>query len=78
LENWTTVKAFAVHVAEKFREIRFLGWDIALTEDGPAVIELNNSPDMGMIQDFYGGVRDGLHITPKDWWYQSKFTLKNQ
>jgi hypothetical protein len=78
LEKWTEVQAFAVHVAEKFREIRYLGWDIALTTNGPAVIELNNSPDMGMIQDFYGGIRDGLHIDPKVWWHQSKFTIKNQ
>jgi hypothetical protein len=78
IEDWAVLKTFATQVAEKFREIRFLGWDIAFTAAGPAVVELNNSPDMGMIQDFYGGVRDSLHINPTDWWYQSKFTIKTQ
>jgi hypothetical protein len=77
IEAWGDVKAFAIEVATKLREINYLGWDIALTTTGPAVVEVNNSPDMGMIQDFYGGVRDGLQIKPKDWWYQSNYTIKN-
>jgi hypothetical protein len=62
---------------EPFREIRYMSWDIAFTKDGPAVIELNNAPGIDIIQDCYGGIRDGLEINPKDWWYQSNFTIKN-
>jgi hypothetical protein len=53
------------------------GLYIAFTEDGPAVIELNNAPGIGIIQDCYGGIRDDLNINPKDWWYQSNYTIKN-
>lgn len=77
LEEWDAVKTFALEVAEKLREMRYIGWDIGFTQSGPAVVELNNSPDLGMIQDFYGGVQDDLKINPKEWWYQSNFTLKN-
>jgi hypothetical protein len=77
IETWPEAKQFALDVAKKFREIRYMGWDIAFTEDGPAVIELNNAPGIGIIQDCYGGIRDDLNINPKDWWYQSNYTIKN-
>lgn len=77
METWSEAKRFAIAVAQKFREIKYMGWDIAFTNDGPAVIELNNAPGIGIIQDCYGGIRDALHINPKDWWYQSNYTIKN-
>jgi hypothetical protein len=77
METWAETKAFTVNAALKFRDIRYLGWDIAVTKDGPSVIEFNNKPDMAGIQDSYGGIRDDLKINPKDWWYQSNFTIKN-
>ena len=77
MESWTEVKRFALVVAKKFREIKYIGWDIGLSPEGPTIIEINKRPDMEMIQDFYGGIRDDLKIKPKDWWYRSDFTLKN-
>jgi hypothetical protein len=77
MKTWAYVKAFTIAAAQKFREIRYLGWDIAVTKDGPAVIEFNNKPDIAGIQDSYGGIRDDFQINPKDWWYQSNYTLKN-
>jgi hypothetical protein len=77
IEVWNEAKQFAIDVAKKFREIRYMGWDIAFTKDGPAVIELNNAPGISIIQDCYGGIRDDLKITPKNWWYQSNYTIKN-
>jgi len=77
LETWEVTKAFTLATARKFREIRYLGWDIAFTKNGPSVIEFNNKPDMAGIQDSYGGIRDAWNINPKDWWYQSNYTLKN-
>jgi hypothetical protein len=77
IEKWQQVKALALEVALKFREIKYLGWDIAITPQGPVVIELNHRPGVGIIQDWYGGIRDDLKINPKDWWYKSKYTLKN-
>lgn len=77
VEQWDDVKAFALQVAKKFREIKYLGWDIAVTKDGFAVIEINHHPGFGIVQDCYGGARDDLKINPKDWWYQSNYTIKN-
>jgi len=74
---WPQVLQFVLEVASKFREITYLGWDIALTTNGPAVIEMNKRPDMEMIQDWYGGIANDLKIVPKDWWYRSNYTLKN-
>jgi hypothetical protein len=77
MESWEQTKAFTIAAARKLREIRYLGWDIAFTTSGPSVIEFNNKPDMAGIQDSYGGIRDDLQINPKDWWYQSNYTIKN-
>lgn len=77
IQPWNEAKAFAVDVARKFREIRYMGWDIAFSTNGPSVIELNNAPGIGIIQDCYGGIRDDLKINPKDWWYKTNYTIKN-
>jgi hypothetical protein len=77
IAQWKDVKDFALTTAKKFREIRYLGWDIALTADGFSVIEINHHPGFGIVQDCYGGARDDLKINPKDWWYQSNYTIKN-
>jgi hypothetical protein len=77
LEKWNEAKAFTITIAKKFREIKYMGWDIAFSKNGPSVIELNNAPGIGIIQDCYGGIRDDLNINPRDWWYQSNYTIKN-
>jgi hypothetical protein len=77
MKIWTEAKRFTLAAAQKFREIKYMGWDIAFTTNGPSVIELNNAPGIGIIQDCYGGIRDDMKINPKDWWYQSNYTIKN-
>jgi hypothetical protein len=76
LESWQAIKSFVMREIVKFREIRYLGWDIAMTVNGPVVIELNNGPDVEILQDFYGGLKDDFKIIPDKWWYNHKFTLK--
>lgn len=76
IDNWPVIKAFVLKEIEKFREIKYLGWDVALSKDGPVVIELNNGPDVEILQDFYGGLKDDFQIIPSKWWYNNKFTLK--
>lgn len=77
IENWEDARALAIAAALRFREIKYLGWDVAITINGPVIIELNHRPGVGIIQDWYGGIRDDLKINPKDWWYKSNYTLKN-
>ncbi len=77
IEKWHEAKAFAIAITKKFREIKYMGWDIAFSPEGPTVIELNNAPGLNIIQDCYGGIAHELNINPNDWWYKSNFTVKN-
>ena len=74
--QWENIKDFILKTTQKFREIRYLGWDVALTQNGPLIIEINNGPGIELVQDFYNGIRDDLHIVPEKWWYNRKYTLK--
>ncbi len=76
LPSWQKAKECALQAASKFREIRYLGWDVAITVEGPSIIEFNHHPGVGIVQDCYGGIRDDLKIVPDEWWYQSNYTLK--
>ena len=33
-------------------EIRYVGWDVAITNDGPCIIEGNEFPSYGLIQNY--------------------------
>ncbi len=77
LKSWPVAKAFALEAAVKLRDIKYLGWDVALSTEGPSIIEFNHHPGVGIVQDCYGGIRDDLKITPKDWWYKKNYTIKN-
>lgn len=75
---WEELAAFASATALKYREMRYVGWDIAYTERGPVVIEGNNGPGMGILQDHYGGLRDTFGIDePRKYWFRENFTLRN-
>ena len=74
--NWEETKKFILETTKKFREIRYLGWDVAITKQGPMIIEINNGPGIELVQDFYNGIRDDLKIIPEKWWYNRKYTLK--
>lgn len=75
---WEELTAFACSLAMKYREMRYVGWDVAYTEQGPLVIEGNNGPDMSIIQDHYGGLRTTFGIDrPHSYWFREDFTLRN-
>ena len=42
---WEKVKALCVQAAEKLPQVAFVGWDVAITEDGVQMIEGNNSSE---------------------------------
>jgi hypothetical protein len=75
---WEEVTNFIMEVAEKVYQIKYLGWDLAFTTDGPAVIEINAGAGIEFLQDCYGGVRSGYEINnPRFWWRQSQFFIQN-
>lgn len=44
--RWTEVEAMALHVQNKCPFYKMLGLDIAITPDGPVLIEMNPDPDL--------------------------------
>lgn len=51
-------KAFEAH--RLFPDIRSIGWDVAITEEGPIFIEGNDNWEIQTIQAIYGGERNKL------------------
>ena len=52
LPFWGEVKAIAVRAHAAFEGRVMIGWDIAIDEDGPIIIEGNRGPDMDLMQRF--------------------------
>jgi hypothetical protein len=57
LPMWKEVREFALRAHRAFADRVLVGWDIAITPDGPIMIEGNSSPDLDIMQRF---VRGGL------------------
>lgn len=54
LSSWPMIKALAVAAHRAFPHRVLVGWDIALTPEGPMLLEGNNSPDVMFPQRAYG------------------------
>ncbi len=73
--QWRDIQEFILKAAVQLREISMVGWDVALTMEGPVIIEINEGPDIEIVQDLYGGIRDMMGISnPSKWWNYGKFT----
>lgn len=57
LPMWGEVREFAVRAHRAFGDRIVIGWDIAITPDGPVLVEGNAAPDFDIMQRF---VRHGL------------------
>lgn len=44
LPFWSEIKQLVIDTAKKFPELSFVGWDIAISEEGPVIIEGNGAP----------------------------------
>lgn len=76
--HWSEVKEFIISTAQKVDSIKFIGWDIAYTETGPAVIEMNAGAGLEYLQDCHGGVRRAYGIeNPRKYWYSSNYAIKD-
>ncbi len=50
IPNWELVKKSVVESAEQLDKLRFIGWDVAITEDGIEFVEANIGQDPSVIQ----------------------------
>lgn len=50
LPMWDQVVSLALRAHRSFSGTRIVGWDIAILQDGPCLIEGNSGPDLDMIQ----------------------------
>lgn len=48
--DWERMKATAVEGAKVLRHFGVIGWDMAATDDGPVIVEANETPDFGLVQ----------------------------
>lgn len=46
-------KALVVQMAQAMPELKLVGWDIAIGQDGPDLVELNAYPDLHFNQNYY-------------------------
>lgn len=42
IENWTEIKKSLCNYQSRIPQLKAIGWDVALTDDGPVIIEINN------------------------------------
>jgi hypothetical protein len=52
LPLWEETKALAMRAHRSFADRVLVGWDIAITDDGPVIVEGNSSPDLDILQRF--------------------------
>lgn len=57
LPYWNEVRDLVRRVHEKLPDIRSIGWDVAITPEGPVLIEGNDNWEIGGPQDMEGGLK---------------------
>ena len=61
---WNDAKAMCLQAAEKVPHMRYVAWDVAITEKGPTFIEGNSFPSHAIPQ-FAAHYPDGIGILPE-------------
>jgi len=57
--DWAATTGMVLQAAEALSAVRLLGWDVAITDAGPVVVEINNCPDFMLVQMAEGrGIAD--------------------
>ncbi len=54
IPQWNDVKSLATSAASLFQGANIVGWDIAITKDGPCIVEGNTNPDHSLYQLAFG------------------------
>ena len=57
IPHWSEACSFAISTHRQFSDRVLVGWDVAITPDGPVLVEGNGAPDLDIMQRF---ARQGL------------------
>ena len=69
ISRWKKVKKFVIECAKKLPQFTYLGWDIAITSNGPLVIETNLVTGLDGLQIHSHGLREMFGIdAPQFYW----------
>lgn len=60
LPNWEKTKKLILNVATELKELEFFGFDLAITNDGIKIPEINRSPDFPKIEKYTKKTNDYL------------------
>lgn len=66
IHGWESIKNSVLSYANRFPELKEIGWDIAVTEKGITVLELNVNYGIDHLQCCCGGMRRKLNVYPKE------------
>ena len=72
ISRWNDIKQYTMESAGKLPFITYLGWDIALTQDGPVAIEINRSPGLDVMEKTSHGLREAFSINDPDYYWKNK------
>jgi len=71
ISKWDEILKFATVSASKMPFLTYLGWDIALTPDGPVAIEINRTPFLDVLETLSGGLREAFGIDDPDYYWKN-------
>ena len=57
LPHWDALKETVAAAAKALQPLRLIGWDVAITPDGPVLVEANHQYDVFLMQDLAHGLR---------------------
>jgi hypothetical protein len=72
ISQWCTVKDFTIESAQKLPQFVYLGWDIALTKNGPVALEINLTFGLDHYQVALGGLRNVFRISDPTYYWRNK------
>jgi hypothetical protein len=70
MSRWSEIRNFAIVSAGKLPFFTYVGWDIALTPEGPVAIEINISPSINGLQTSHG-LREAFGIDDPDYYWKN-------
>ncbi len=71
-KDWEKIKDFVLSSTQKMPQFPYLGWDIALTNDGPIAIETNQGFGIDGVQPLINGLRKVIKIDDPMFYWKSK------